>query len=162
MKSTSSLFKGKLLITLAALFTAAILTTSCGYSISDSAMEEGLVPDAVSQFYDNENRIIYTTASAEHRLPVKLDKIPKHVRADIRGNVVDLRIGCHHFRGADPLAAAHFHVQRPLRMGKALPPTVSVFLAPVNEERTFRKLRPRPFFRSDMHPASTSCFRKGL
>lgn len=81
MKSTSSLFKGKLLITLAALFTAAILTTSCGYSISDSAMEEGLVPDAVSQFYDNENRIIYTTASAEHRLPVKLDKIPKHVRA---------------------------------------------------------------------------------
>jgi penicillin-binding protein 1A len=44
-------------------------------------MEEGLVPDAVSQFYDNENKIIYTTASAEHRLPVKLDKIPKHVRA---------------------------------------------------------------------------------
>ena len=81
MKSTSSLFKGKLVITLAALFTAAMLTASCGYSISDSAMEEGLVPDAVSQFYDNENRIIYTTASAEHRLPVKLDKIPKHVRA---------------------------------------------------------------------------------
>ena len=81
MKSTSSLFKGKLLITLTALFTAAMLTASCGYSISDSAMEEGLVPDAVSQFYDNENRIIYTTASAEHRLPVKLDKIPKHVRA---------------------------------------------------------------------------------
>ena len=81
MKSKSSLFKGKLLVTLTALFTAAILTTSCGYSISDSAMEEGLVPDAVSQFYDNENKIIYTTASAEHRLPVKLDKIPKHVRA---------------------------------------------------------------------------------
>ncbi|MBR2183475.1 MAG: PBP1A family penicillin-binding protein [Acidaminococcaceae bacterium] len=58
-----------------------MLTASCGYSISDSAMEEGLVPDAVSQFYDNENRIIYTTASAEHRLPVKLEKIPKHVRA---------------------------------------------------------------------------------
>ena len=81
MKSTSSLFKGKLILTLAALFTAAMLTASCGYSISDSAMEEGLVPDAVSQFYDNENRIIFTTASAEHRLPVKLDKIPKHVRA---------------------------------------------------------------------------------
>jgi penicillin-binding protein 1A len=81
MKSNYSLFKGKLLITLTALFTAAILTTSCGYSISDSAMEEGLVPDAVSQFYDNENKIIYTTASAEHRLPVKMDKIPKHVRA---------------------------------------------------------------------------------
>ena len=80
MKSNSSI-KGKLLITLAALFTAAMLTASCGYSISDTAMEEGLVPDAVSQFYDNENRIIYTTASAEHRLPVKLDKIPKHVRA---------------------------------------------------------------------------------
>ena len=81
MKSSSSLFKGKLLITLTALFAAAILTTSCGYSISDSAMEEGLVPDAVSQFYDNENKIIFTTASAEHRLPVKMDKIPKHVRA---------------------------------------------------------------------------------
>ena len=35
----------------------------------------------VSQFYDNENKIIFTTASAEHRLPVKMDKIPKHVRA---------------------------------------------------------------------------------
>ena len=86
MKSNSSLFKGKLLITLTALIAAAILTTSCGYSmfgsnISDSALEEGLVPDAVSQFYDNENKIIYTTASAEHRLPVKMDKIPKHVRA---------------------------------------------------------------------------------
>ena len=81
MKSNSSLFKGKLLLTFTALFTAAILTASCGYSISDSAMEEGLVPDAVSQFYDNENKIIYTTASAEHRLPVKIDKIPKHVRA---------------------------------------------------------------------------------
>ena len=81
MKSTSSLFKGKLVVTLAAFLTVAMLTASCGYSISDSAMEEGLVPDAVSQFYDNENRIIYTTASAEHRLPVKLDKIPKHVRA---------------------------------------------------------------------------------
>ena len=86
MKSNSSLFKGKLLITLTALIAAAMLTTSCGYSmfgsnISDSALEEGLVPDAVSQFYDNENKIIYTTASAEHRLPVKMDKIPKHVRA---------------------------------------------------------------------------------
>ena len=81
MKSNSSLFKGKLLLTFTALFTAAILTASCRYSISDSAMEEGLVPDAVSQFYDNENKIIYTTASAEHRLPVKIDKIPKHVRA---------------------------------------------------------------------------------
>lgn len=80
MKSNSS-FKGKLLITLTALITAAMLSTSCSYSISDSAMEEGLVPDAVSQFYDNDNKIIYTTASAEHRLPVKLDKIPKHVRA---------------------------------------------------------------------------------
>lgn len=80
MNSNSS-FKGKLLVTLTALFTAAMLTSACGYSISDSAMEEGLVPDAVSQFYDNENTVIYTTASAEHRLPVKLDKIPKHVQA---------------------------------------------------------------------------------
>ena len=84
-------FNGKLLLALAALFTATMLTTSCGpsifdssifgSSISDAALEEGLVPDAVSQFYDNKNQIIYTTASAEHRLPVKLDKIPKHVRA---------------------------------------------------------------------------------
>lgn len=80
MNSNSS-FKGKLLVTLTALFTAAMLTSACGYSISDSAMEDGLVPDAVSQFYDNENAVIYTTASAEHRLPVKLDKIPKHVQA---------------------------------------------------------------------------------
>ena len=80
MKHDSS-FKGKLLTAFAALFTAAMLTASCGYSISDSAMEEGLVPDAVSQFYDNENKIIYTTPSAEHRLPVKMDKIPKYVRA---------------------------------------------------------------------------------
>ena len=80
MNSNSS-FKGKLLVTLTALFTAAMLTSACGYSISDSAMEEGLVPDAVSQFYDNENTVIYTTASTEHRLPVKLDKIPKHVQA---------------------------------------------------------------------------------
>lgn len=80
MNSNSS-FKGKLLVTLTALFTAAMLTSACGYSISDSAMEDGLVPDAVSQFYDNENTVIYTTASAEHRLPVKLDKIPKHVQA---------------------------------------------------------------------------------
>ena len=85
MKSNFS-FKGKLLLALTALFTTAMLTASCGYSvmgssISDTALEEGLVPDAVSQFYDNENKIIYTTASAEHRLPVKMDKIPKHVRA---------------------------------------------------------------------------------
>ena len=72
MNSNSS-FKGKLLVTLTALFTAAMLTSACGYSISDSAMEDGLVPDAVSLFYDNENAVIYTTASAEHRLPVKLD-----------------------------------------------------------------------------------------
>ncbi len=80
MKSNSSL-KGKLLVTFTALFIAAMLTSSCGYSISDSAIEEGLIPDAVSQFYDNKNNVIYTTPSAEHRLPVRLEKIPKHVRA---------------------------------------------------------------------------------
>ena len=80
MNSNSS-FKGKLLVTLTALFTAAMLTSACGYSISDSVMEEGLVPDAVSLFYDTATTVIYTTASAEHRLPVKLDKIPKHVQA---------------------------------------------------------------------------------
>lgn len=79
MKSKSS-FNVKLIITFMALLTAAFISSSCGYSISDSALEEGLVPDAVSQYYDNDNKIIYTTASAEHRLPVKFDKVPKVVR----------------------------------------------------------------------------------
>lgn len=79
MKSKSS-FNVKLWITFTALLTAALLSVSCGYSVADSVLEEGLVPDAVSQFYDNDNKVIYTTASAEHRLPVKFDKIPKTVR----------------------------------------------------------------------------------
>lgn len=79
MKSKSS-FNVRLIITFMALLTAAFISSSCGYSISDSALEEGLVPDAVSQYYDNDNKIIYTTASAEHRLPVKFNKVPKVVR----------------------------------------------------------------------------------
>ena len=79
MKRNSS-FNVRLIITFMALLTAALISASCGYSVSDSALEEGLVPDAVSQYYDNDDKVIYTTASAEHRLPVKFDKVPKAVR----------------------------------------------------------------------------------
>ena len=69
----------KLIFTLALLVMTALLSLSCT-KLSDSALEEGLVPDAVSQFYDNKGKVVYTTASAEHRIPVKFDQIPKHVR----------------------------------------------------------------------------------
>lgn len=76
---TNKPFNGKLLLTLIALVTAALFSMSCGLSPSD--LEEGLVPDAVSQIYDANGKVIYTTASAEHRIPVTYDKIPKQVRA---------------------------------------------------------------------------------
>lgn len=69
----------KLIFTLALLVMTALLSLSCS-KLSDSALEEGLVPDAVSQFYDNKGKVVYTTASAEHRIPVKFEQIPKHVR----------------------------------------------------------------------------------
>ena len=67
----------KLIFTLALLVMTALLSLSCS-KLSDSALEEGLVPDAVSQFYDNKGKVVYTTASAEHRIPVKFEQIPKH------------------------------------------------------------------------------------
>lgn len=69
----------KLLVVLAALLLTAFLSLSCA-KLSDSALEDGLVPDAVSQFYDSQGKVVYTTASAEHRIPVKFDQIPKQVR----------------------------------------------------------------------------------
>ena len=43
-------------------------------------MEESLIPDAASQFFDINGRVISTTASEERRLPVAFDKIPKHLQ----------------------------------------------------------------------------------
>lgn len=43
-------------------------------------MDEALVPDAASQFYDIKGNVIYTTLSVERRVPVSFDKIPKHVQ----------------------------------------------------------------------------------
>ncbi|MDY4920560.1 MAG: PBP1A family penicillin-binding protein [Phascolarctobacterium sp.] len=43
-------------------------------------MDETLIPDAASQFYDINGNVIYTTLSEERRVPVTLDKIPKHVQ----------------------------------------------------------------------------------
>ena len=43
-------------------------------------MDETLIPDAASQFYDAKGNVIYTTQSEERRIPVTLDKIPKHTQ----------------------------------------------------------------------------------
>ena len=43
-------------------------------------MDETLIPDAASQFYDINGNVIYTTLSEERRVPVTIDKIPKHVQ----------------------------------------------------------------------------------
>lgn len=43
-------------------------------------MDETLIPDAASQFYDINGNVIYTTLSEERRIPVTIDKIPKHVQ----------------------------------------------------------------------------------
>lgn len=45
-----------------------------------SNMDETLIPDAASQFYDINGNTIYTTLSEERRIPVTIDKIPKHVQ----------------------------------------------------------------------------------
>lgn len=43
-------------------------------------MDETLIPDAASQFFDINGNVIYTTLSEERRIPVTIDKIPKHVQ----------------------------------------------------------------------------------
>ena len=43
-------------------------------------MDETLIPDAASQIYDINGNVIYTTLSEERRVPVSIDKIPKHVQ----------------------------------------------------------------------------------
>lgn len=43
-------------------------------------MDETLIPDVASQFYDINGNAIYTTLSEERRIPVTINDIPKHVQ----------------------------------------------------------------------------------
>lgn len=43
-------------------------------------MDQALIPDAASQFYDCKGNVIYTTLSVERRIPITIDQIPKHVQ----------------------------------------------------------------------------------
>ena len=43
-------------------------------------IEDSLRPDAASQYFDDKGELIYTTASEERRIPVSLDKMPKHLQ----------------------------------------------------------------------------------
>ena len=43
-------------------------------------MDETLIPDAASQFYDINGNAIYTTLSEKRRIPVTINDIPKHVQ----------------------------------------------------------------------------------
>lgn len=45
-----------------------------------SNMDQALIPDAASQFYDCKGNPIYTTLSVERRIPITIDKIPKNVQ----------------------------------------------------------------------------------
>lgn len=45
-----------------------------------SNMDEALIPDAASQFYDCKGNVIYTTLSVERRIPITIEQIPKHVQ----------------------------------------------------------------------------------
>lgn len=61
---------------------AMAVSITMGFSsvFSPDNMDQALNPDAASQFYDNKGNVIYTTYSEERRIPVTIDKIPKHVR----------------------------------------------------------------------------------
>ena len=65
-------------VALAILGTAAFWGLAGFFAPKD--MEESLIPDAASQFFDINGRVISTTASEERRLPVAFDKIPKHLQ----------------------------------------------------------------------------------
>lgn len=49
-------------------------------SLAPANMDEALIPDAASQFLDRKGNVIYTTLSVERRIPITIDKIPKHVQ----------------------------------------------------------------------------------
>ncbi len=48
--------------------------------VTPDNLDEGLVPDAASQFYDLNGNVIYTTSSEERRLPIAFEQMPKHLR----------------------------------------------------------------------------------
>lgn len=48
--------------------------------LAPANMDEALIPDAASQFYDCKGNVIYTTLSVERRIPITIDQIPKHVQ----------------------------------------------------------------------------------
>lgn len=49
-------------------------------TLAPDNMDQALIPDAASQFYDTKGNVIYTTLSVERRIPITMDKIPKHVQ----------------------------------------------------------------------------------
>ena len=59
---------------------AVIMMTLASACMFSKNIDQSLVPDAASQFYDNKGQVIFTTASAERRLPISFDKIPKHLQ----------------------------------------------------------------------------------
>jgi penicillin-binding protein 1A len=59
---------------------AILMMLSSSACLFSKNMDQSLVPDAASQFMDNKGQVIYTTASAERRLPISFDKIPKNVQ----------------------------------------------------------------------------------
>lgn len=62
-----------------ALIAMLVMTFSSACMFSKN-IDQSLVPDAASQFYDDKGQVIFTTASAERRLPISFDKIPKHLQ----------------------------------------------------------------------------------
>ena len=49
-------------------------------TLAPDNMDQALIPDAASQFYDCKGNAIYTTLSVERRIPITIDKIPKNVQ----------------------------------------------------------------------------------
>ncbi len=67
------------LITSVVVMGASVLYGFSGFFTPDN-MDEMLIPDAASQFYDRNGNVIYTTMSEERRLPIPLDQIPKYTQ----------------------------------------------------------------------------------
>lgn len=67
------------LITSVVVMGASILYGFSGFFTPDN-MDEMLIPNAASQFYDRNGNVIYTTMSEERRIPVTLDQIPKYTQ----------------------------------------------------------------------------------
>jgi len=67
------------IVALGILIITIFLTTACS-NLAPKDMDSTLKPDASSQFYDNKGQVIYTSESAENRLPIPFDQIPKHLQ----------------------------------------------------------------------------------